>query len=187
MPAHNGATTEPGRDTRPETVRVWDPFVRIFHWSLVILFALAWMTEDLQSLHEPVGYAILGLLALRIIWGFTGSTHARFADFVHSPGAILAYVRDLLAGKAPRVLGHNPLAGMMVLVLMAALITTGASGWLMTTDAYRSARWLEEAHEALASLTLGLVAVHVAAVLVMSVWHGENLVRAMIAGRRRRQ
>jgi cytochrome b len=185
MPAQNVHNTETGRDTRPDTVRVWDPFVRIFHWSMVILFALAWMTEDFQSLHEPVGYAILGLLALRIVWGFAGSRHARFADFVHTPRATLAYVRDLLAGRAPRVLGHNPLAGMMVLALMAALIATGASGWLMTTDAYRSVRWLEEVHEALASLTLGLVAVHVAAVLVMSAWHGENLVRAMITGKKR--
>jgi cytochrome b len=184
MPAHDVTNTETGRDTRPETVRVWDPFVRIFHWSLVILFALAWMTEDLQSLHQPIGYAILGLLALRIVWGFAGSRHARFADFVHTPGATLAYVRDLLAGRAPRLLGHSPLAGMMVLALMAALIATGASGWLMTTDAYRSARWLEEAHEALASLTLGLVTVHVAAVLVISVWHRENLVRAMITGKK---
>jgi cytochrome b len=185
MPAHNASNTETGRVTRPETVGVWDLFVRIFHWSLVILFGLAWMTEDLQSVHQPVGYAILGLLALRIVWGFAGSRHARFADFVHTPRAILAYVRELLAGKAPRVLGHNPLAGMMVLALMAALIATGASGWLMATDAYRSARWLEEAHEALASLTLGLVAVHVIAVLVMSAWHGENLIRAMITGKKR--
>jgi len=69
MPTQSVSNTETGRNTRPETVRVWDPFVRIFHWSLVILFALAWMTEDLQSLHQPVGYAILGLLALRIVWG----------------------------------------------------------------------------------------------------------------------
>jgi cytochrome b len=187
MPAQNRANMESGRCARPETIRVWDPFVRVFHWSLVVLFALAWMTEDLQSLHQPVGYAILGLLALRIVWGFAGSGHARFADFVHTPRAALAYVRDLLAGKASRVLGHNPLAGMMVLALMAALIATGASGWLMTTDAYRSARWLEEAHEALASLTLGLVIIHIAAVFLMSAWHGENLVRAMITGRKRRQ
>jgi type IV secretion system protein VirB11 len=106
---------------------------------------------------------------------------------IHSPGATIAYVRDLLAGRAPRILGHNPLAGMMVLALMASLIAAGASGWLITTDAYRSARWLEEAHEALASLTLGLVIIHVAAVFLMSAWHGENLVRAMITGRKRRQ
>jgi cytochrome b len=187
MAAQNGANTESGRDTRPETVRVWDLFMRIFHWSLVILFAFAWATEDLQSLHQPIGYAILGLLALRIVWGFVGSRHARFADFIHTPRAILAYARDLFTGTAPRSLGHNPLAGMMVLALMAMLIATGASGWLMTTDAYRSARWLEEAHEALASLTLALVAVHVIAVFAISVWHGENLVRAMITGRKRRQ
>jgi cytochrome b len=82
--------TETGRSTRPETARVWDPFVRIFHWPLVIRFALAWATEDLLSLRQPVGYAILGLLALRIVWGFAGSRHARFADFVHKPRATLA-------------------------------------------------------------------------------------------------
>src|SRR5689334_5590667 len=187
MPARNVSNTETGRDTRPETVRVWDPFVRIFHWSLVILFTLAFITEDLQSLHQPVGYAILGLLALRIVWGFVGSTHARFADFIHAPRATLAYSRALFTSTAPRSVGHNPLAGMMVLALMIGLIATGASGWLIATEAYRSARWLEEAHEVLASFTLGLIAVHFAAVLVMSVWHGENLVWAMVTGRKRRQ
>lgn len=117
--------------------------------------------------------------------GFVGTRHARFADFIHSPGIIIAYVRDLLAGKAPRVLGHIPLAGVMVLAVLIALSATGASGWLMITDAYKSVRWLEEVHEALASLTLALVVVHVIAVLVMSAWHGENLIRAMITGKKR--
>ncbi len=187
MPTDHASNTETGYAARLETVRVWDTFVRIFHWSLVILFALAWMTADLHSLHQPVGYAILGLVALRIVWGFVGSRHARFNDFIHSPRAILTYVRGLLAGKAPHVLGHNPLAGVMVLALLTALIATGASGWLMITDAYKSVRWLEEVHEALASLTLALVVVHVVAVFVMSAWHGENLVRAMVTGRKRRQ
>lgn len=177
--------TEAGRAMRPETVKVWDPFVRIFHWSLVALFALAWLSEDLQALHQPVGYAILALVALRIGWGFVGSKHARFSDFVRSPRASLAYAGGLLTGTAPRFLGHNPLAGVMVVALMGALAVTGASGWLMTTEAYRSVRWLEEAHEALATFTLTLAAVHVLAVFIMSVWHGENLVRAMITGRKR--
>jgi cytochrome b len=186
MPATAARETEPGRDQRPDAVKVWDPFVRAFHWSLVILFALAWLSEDRQSLHQPIGYAILALVALRIVWGVIGPRHARFSDFVRSPRATLAYVRGLLTGTAPRVLGHNPLAGVMILSLLAMLLATGASGWLMTTGSYRSAEWLEELHETLASLTLALVGLHVLAVLVMSAMHGENLVRAMITGRKRR-
>jgi cytochrome b len=121
-----------------------------------------------------------------LVWGFVGARHARFADFIHSPGAILAYVRGLLGGKAPRVFGHSPLAGVMVLALMTALSATGASGWLMITDAYRSVRYLEEVHEAPTALMLSLAVVHVVAVFVMSVWHGETLVRAMVTGCKRR-
>ena len=79
--------TEAGRDERPATAKIWDPFVRIFHWSLVVLFALAWATEDAQALHQPVGWAILSIVALRIVWGFVGSGHARFADFIRTPRA----------------------------------------------------------------------------------------------------
>jgi cytochrome b len=145
---------------------------------------VAWLTEHRQSLHQPIGYAILALVALRIVWGFIGSRHARFSDFVRSPRVTLTYMRGLLSGTAPRVLGHNPLAGVMILALLAMLLATGASGWLMTTGSYR-AEWLEELHEALASLTLALVGLHVLAVLVMSALHGENLVQAMITGRKR--
>ena len=185
MPAAAEREMETGRVERPATVKVWDLFIRIFHWSLVVLFALAWVTEDLQSLHQPLGYAILGLVALRIVWGFVGSTHARFSDFVRSPAATLAYARDLVAGRVPHLHGHNPLAAVMILALLTMLIATGASGWLMTLDATRSAEWLEELHEALASVTLALVGLHVLAVAIMSVVHGENLVRAMITGRKR--
>ncbi|HZT46645.1 MAG TPA: cytochrome b/b6 domain-containing protein [Hyphomicrobiaceae bacterium] len=178
--------TETGRATRPVTVKVWDPFVRIFHWSLVALFALAWASEDLQALHQPVGYAVLGLVALRIGWGFVGPRHARFSDFVRSPTATLAYARALLTGTAPRLLGHTPIGGLMVLTLLACLLATGTSGWLMTTEAFRTAEWLEDLHEGLAALTLALVGVHVLGVLAMSALHGENLVTAMITGRKRR-
>jgi cytochrome b len=167
---------ETGRDQRPVTAKVWDPFIRFFHWSLVILFALAWLTEDRQALHRPIGYAILALVILRTVWGFIGSKHARFSDSVWSPRATLEYARGLLAGTAPRVLGHNPLAGVMILALLAMLLATGASGWLMTTGSFGSTGWLEELHEALATLTLALVGLHVLAVLVMSAVHGENLV-----------
>jgi cytochrome b len=188
MPETAARETDPGRDQRPEvvkdSVKVWDAFIRVFHWSLVILFGLAWLTEHRQSLHQPIGYAILALVALRIVWGFIGSRHARFADFIRSPRATLDYLRGFLRGTAPRALGHNPLAGVMILALLAMLLATGASGGLMTTGSYR-AEWLEELHETLASLTLALVGLHVLAVLIMSAVHGENLVRAMITGRKR--
>jgi cytochrome b len=185
MPAAAERGTEAGPSGRPAAVKVWDPFVRICHWSLVVLFALAWITEDFQSLHQPVGYALMVLVLLRIIWGFVGSRHARFADFVRSPAATFAYARDLLAGRAPHVRGHNPLAAAMILALLGMLIATGATGWMMTLDANRSAEWLEELHEGLASVTLALVGLHVLAVVIMSAVHGENLVRAMITGWKR--
>lgn len=176
---------EAGRDQRPATVKVWDPFVRIFHWSLVTLFAVAWFTEDAQTVHQTAGYLILALVALRVVWGFAGSQHARFGDFVRSPRKTLAYARDLVSGKAARVLGHNPLAAMMIVTLLLMLTATGASGWLTTVEPYRSAEWVEELHETLASLTLAFVGVHVLAAVVMSVVHRENLVRAMFTGRKR--
>lgn len=185
MPAAAEREMEAGRMERPATIKVWDLFVRTFHWSLVVLFALAWVSEDLQSLHQPVGYGILGLVVLRIVWGFIGSPHARFSDFVRSPKATLAYGRDLLAGRAPHRRGHNPLAAVMVLALLTMLVATGTSGWMMTLDGYQSAEWLEELHEGLASATLVLVGLHVLAVAIMSAVHGENLVRAMITGRKK--
>jgi cytochrome b len=185
MPMAAEHEMEAGRVARPATVKVWDPFIRIFHWSLIMLFALAWVTVDLQALHQPAGYAILGLVLLRMAWGFIGSRHARFSDFVRSPTATLTYARDLVAGRAPRVLGHNPLAALMILSLLTMLVAAGASGWMMTLDIYRSAKWLKELHESLASVTLVLVGIHVLAVAVMSAVHGENLVRAMISGRKR--
>jgi cytochrome b len=178
--------TETGRVERPVTVKVWDPFVRVFHWSLVVLFALAWATEDLQAVHQPIGYAVLLLVVLRIVWGFVGSPHARFANFIRSPWVTLAYARGLITGSAPHLLGHNPVAGVMVLALLTMLVATGVSGWLITAEVFGDAEWLEELHEALASLTLALVVVHVLAVLAMSVLHGENLIKAMITGRKQR-
>jgi cytochrome b len=186
MPANAGSKTETGRATRPEPVKVWDPFVRIFHWSLVALVALAWASEDFQALHQPIGYAVLALVVLRIGWGFIGSRHARFNDFVCSPTTTLTYARGLLTGTAPRLLGHTPLGALMVLALLASMLATGASGWLMTTEAFRAVEWLEELHEGLASLTLALVGVHVVGVLAMSALNGENLVVAMIGGRKRK-
>ncbi len=99
-------------------IRVWDPALRLFHWSLAGSFLLAYPSgDDAGMLHVYAGYGVLGLIAFRLVWGFAGPTHARFSDFVVSPAATLRYARLLLAGAAPRYLGHNPLGGWMVIAL----------------------------------------------------------------------
>jgi cytochrome b len=166
---------------------VWSRFVRIFHWSLVATVALAWITSEVgRDLHEPIGWAMVALLLARLVWGLAGRDRAaRFASFVRGPAAVLAYARDVLRHRAPRFLGHNPLGGWMVMALMLTLAAVAVTGWLMTTDAFFGSEIMEEVHEALAEGLLVFVVVHVAGVFYTG-WHQhENLVRAMLTGRKR--
>ena len=104
-------------------VRVWDPFVRIFHWLLVLLFTLAYVTgEDWLSLHVYAGYAVFGLVLLRVLWGIMGTPHARFGDFVYRPSRVIAFIKDTLARRARRYLGHNPAGGAMILLMLVSLL-----------------------------------------------------------------
>lgn len=177
-----------GGTTPPEEVRVWDPFVRLFHWSLVGLFTFAFLTGDeWDTAHELAGYAIAALLLARVIWGFFGSGHARFTDFVRSPATVLRYLADTIRMRAPRHLGHNPAGGAMVVALLVMIAAVCTTGWLMTTDAYWGVSWVEEVHEAAAYTAVALIALHVLGVVVASLEHRENLVRAMITGRKRAQ
>jgi cytochrome b len=172
--------------TPPATVKVWDPFVRIFHWSLASLFVLAYATGDeIERVHVAAGYTIAGLLAIRIVWGFVGPRHARFSSFVRPPREVLAHLRDVALLRAPRYIGHNPAGGAMILALLAALAGTCATGYMMTTDAYWGSKPVEHVHEFLANLTLGLVVAHVLGVLIASFEHRENLVASMISGHKR--
>lgn len=183
---HDIVMTEAGGATPPATVKVWDPFVRVFHWSLVVLFATAYVTGDeIERVHIAAGYAIAGLLTLRIVWGFVGTRHARFADFVRSPREALGYLRDVLLLRARRYVGHNPAGGLMVVALMLMLVGTCITGYLMTTDAYWGSKVLEEVHGVLANTTVALVVLHVLGVLAASFEHRENLVKAMVTGRKR--
>ena len=160
--------------------------MRVFHWSLATLFLVAYVTGDeIERVHIAAGYAIAGLIALRVVWGFVGPRHARFSNFVRSPRAVLAYLRDVALLRAPRYLGHNPAGGAMIIALLVMLAGTGVTGYMMTTDAYWGAKWVEEVHEAFANLTVGLIVFHVLGVLVASFEHRENLVKSMITGRKR--
>lgn len=165
------------------TVRVWDPLVRLFHWSLAGSVALAWLTaEEILSLHEVAGYAILGLLLVRSVWGLAGPPHARFSAFVTGPAAVARYLRDLARGRPARHLGHNPAGAAMIVALLSTLAGTVLTGVLMARGAGEA---LEELHEGLATAVLVLVGLHVAGVLASSLLHGENLVAAMVTGRKR--
>lgn len=170
----------------PEMVRVWDPFVRLFHWSLVGLFAFAYLTGDeWKSAHIYAGYAIGILIIARVFWGLVGSDHARFSSFIYSPLTILAFLRDTAMMRAKRYIGHNPAGGAMVAALIVSVGAIAATGYMMTTDAYWGVEWVEDAHEALVWFTIGLIALHVAGVVLASVEHKENLVRSMFTGRKR--
>lgn len=180
--------TEAGGDTSPATVKVWDPFVRVFHWSLVLLFVIAYMTGNtIEWLHLAAGYTIAALIALRVGWGIVGSKHARFGNFVRPPAEVVAYLGNIARRRARRYLGHNPAGGAMVLALLGLLMATGVTGYMMTTDAFWGAQWVEDVHKALANLTVALIVVHVLGVLAASIQHRENLVRSMITGRKRIQ
>jgi len=109
-----------------QSIKVWDLGVRVFHWSLVIAYCVAYLSgeRETEQLHAAAGYGVLALIAFRLLWGFIGTRHARFADFVYGPAATWRYARSLL-GRAPlHYLGHNPLGGWMVLALLLSL--TGA-------------------------------------------------------------
>ncbi len=177
---------EAGGAMPPATVRVWDPFVRLFHWSLVLLFGLAYVTGDeVESLHLAAGYGIAALLVLRVVWGLIGSRYARFGSFVRPPHEIAGYLRDAVLMKARRHLGHNPAGGAMILTLLAMLSATIITGAMMTTDAFWGAAWVETVHATLAAATVGLIVLHVLGVIMASLQHRENLVAAMITGRKR--
>ncbi|WP_101341641.1 cytochrome b/b6 domain-containing protein [Cereibacter azotoformans] len=172
--------------TRAREVTVWDPAVRIFHWTLAASIGWEMLAEAGTDSHEAVGYLVLALVLFRLAWGFLGPRHARFADFVARPARVLGYLAEIARGHPRRYLGHNPAGGAMVLALLASVAATAASGWAMTTDALWGAEWIEDLHETLANATVALVALHVAGVLLAGIQHRENLVRAMVTGRKPR-
>lgn len=175
-------------ELEPDEVRVWDPFVRIFHWGLVACIALnEFVIDDGERVHQWIGYAASALVLARIVWGFVGTRHARFSDFWPTPARLRAHLADLLAGRHGAQVGHNPLGALMMLALLAVVLALGASGWLQTTDAFWGEEWLQELHEELAEALLGLAGVHVAAALLMSGVEHTNLVAAMVSGIKRRR
>lgn len=168
------------------SIAVWDPVVRLFHWFVVTGFAInMFVAEEGEAFHRWVGYAILIVIAVRLIWGFIGTTHARFSDFIPTPRGLLIYAKALLIGREPRYVGHNPAAAVMMIALVGLMVLCGVTGWMQGLDAFWGVEWVLELHEASAKAILALAGVHVAAAFAESVRHRENLIWSMITGRKR--
>ena len=202
-------------------VKVWDPLVRIFHWSLVLFFVIAYLTgEDESQLHIYTGYVVLGLVVWRILWGFIGTQYARFSQFVYRPKTVMAYLHSLLAAQPAHYLGHNPAGGYMIIALLFMLLVTTLTGLKvygvegygpLATSTYdppvtliSSAQaddddhnatkehkvdealeeFWEEIHEFASNLTVLLIIIHILGVTVSSRIDRENLVKAMVTGKK---
>jgi len=177
-----------------ELIKVWDLPLRLFHWLLVAGFVVAYLTEDeLLTVHVWAGYLVFGLLLFRLVWGFIGSDYARFSNFLCSPVKTVIYVKDVVALKAKRYLGHNPAGAAMIMLLLVSLLMTSITGFAVygadqgagplanIVGSSNEELW-EEVHEFFANFTLLLVFVHIAGVVVESLIHRENLAKAMWHG-----
>jgi cytochrome b len=168
------------------SIKVWDIATRAFHWLLALSFAGAFATaesERLRDVHVVLGYAVAGLVAFRLLWGFVGPRYARFASFAFGPRAVAAYLRSLLSGAPKHFVGHNPAGSWVIFALLGLAAISALSGYGTYND--MGGHFLEELHEGASEAMLGLVFVHLAGVVVSSLLHRENLVRAMVTGRKR--
>ena len=186
MNTMSASPAEPGADEKPQRrILVWDAPVRVFHWLMALSFAGAWLTSDSEQwrlLHVTLGYTMAGLVAFRILWGLMGTRYARFSSFVRGPAAVGRYLKSLLRGRPEHHAGHNPAGALAIVALLGLTLVVTASGWATFNEI--GGDWLEEVHEAVASLMLGIVGLHIAGVVVSSWLHRANLVGAMVTGRK---
>jgi cytochrome b len=180
-------SSEPARRSAP-AVGVWDRPNRVFHWALALSFLVAWFTPNAyDTSHRVAGYTVLALLAFRLVWGFVGSRYSRFASFSRLLRAVPAYLWNLRRGETGRYLGLNPAGAAMAAVLLVVLSISAVTRWMSVTVRFFGVPWVEETHRWSSNLALAFVIVHVLGVLIVSVMQKENLVRAMIDGRKRRR
>ena len=170
-----------------EERRVWDLFVRVFHWTLVACVLLnSFVVDDGEDLHQWLGYLAAALVSARFVWGFIGSRHARFADFLPTPRRVVHQVRGVLTRRPEFHWGHNPLGALMMLALMGMVVALGVTGWMQGLDAFWGEEWLQDLHEEIGEALIILVGLHAAAAIVMGRIERTRLVKAMVTGTKER-
>lgn len=182
-----------------QKVKVWDIWVRFTHWFVAMgIVANLMITEDGSQIHEYVGYGVVALVVSRLLWGFIGTKYARFSNFFPTPKRIAHHLKSFGKPQDETHLGHNPLGALMMFALWGVIIGLGVSGYLMENEAYignlylgnlnigglMEEDWLEEVHEILANSLYLLVPVHIISAVVMGKLQKQNLVKAMITGKK---
>ena len=168
------------------TVKVWDPVVRTFHWFVVTGVVLnLFVLEPGKYWHRTTGYAVAIAFALRFLWGFVGTRHARWSDFWPTSTSVVLHVRAIRAGNDRRHLGHNPLAALSIIGFFTLIALLAGTGWLLRTDAFFGSDGMESVHEFIGNSLMVLMFIHAAGAIVESFRHRENLVLSMVTGRKR--
>jgi cytochrome b len=168
-----------------EAIMVWDMPVRVFHWLLVICFAGAWLSSESERwamIHYAFGYTASLLVLIRLVWGLIGTRYARFSQFLKKPKAVLEHFMAMLRGHPHHDVGHNPAGGLVMFALMLLILIIGLSGYLSLKEFLGN--FVSEIHEAVSSLVLGLVVVHIVAAVGMSLIERQNLIRSMVTGKK---
>ena len=164
-------------------ILVWDLPTRVFHWLLAASFLGAFLTaesERYRDIHVALGYTVLGLVAFRFLWGVIGTRYARFRSFPIAPRRVLEYFKSLFTRSPQHHVGHNPAGSLAIYAILALALLAGVTGYAAYSEI--GGEWLAELHEGAANAMLGMVAIHIGAVIVSSLIHRENLVAAMLNG-----
>ena len=187
VPEARGASDgTPADRTASRTVAVWDLPLRLWHWALAVCILAAWFTPTVYDrTHRIVGYTVLALLASRLVWGFWGSRYSRFRMVGVRLRAAPGYLWNLRRGITGRYIGLNPAGTLMLVALLLSLTVSAITGALSVTVTFFGVWWIEDTHAYASDAVIVLVVLHVVGVVLMGMLQRENLIRAMITGRKR--
>lgn len=172
--------------TAPRTVAVWDLPLRLWHWALAASILAAWFTPTVYDrLHRILGYTVLALVAFRLVWGFCGSRYSRFRMIGVRLRAAPRYLLNLRHGITGRYIGLNPAGTLMLVALLLSIAISAITGAMSVTVTFFGVWWVEDTHHYSSDAVMVLVVLHVLGVVLMSLLQRENLIRAMITGRKR--